>query len=316
MKQLLTTLLFLLLPSLLWAANYYTTNFPLTENPISENRKWINGKDVGIDWANVRTTPGRAYGTEMDKVKYDDSTAILAGTWGPDQVVQAQVHTVNQDSSMFEEVELRVRTSISQHRITGYEINFRCVADGAQYVQIVRWNGPFGNFTYLANVKGPGLHNSDTVKASITGDILTVYINGAQVIQAADNKFSAGSPGMGYYIEGGSASQQGDYGFTSFSASDIPGLGAVSQSSTFDGWQARISKAFRIVRQHFQAWPLLQKTLWFGKGGPTVRRQCSNSTWVLAALCESSVARAIARIVSEVLTASAIPYLKMASDRI
>jgi hypothetical protein len=105
------------------------------------------------------------------------------------------------------EVELRARTSLSPHSITGYEINFRCVADGARYVQIVRWNGPFDNFTYLANVKGPGLHNCDTVKATIMVDILTVYINGAQVIQAADNKFSAGSPGMGYYIEGGSAFQ-------------------------------------------------------------------------------------------------------------
>jgi hypothetical protein len=36
---------------------------------------------------------------------------------------------------------------------------------------------------------------------------------------------------------------------------------------------------------------------------------------VLAALCENSTARAIARIVSEVLRASAMPYLKMTSER-
>ena len=32
----------------------YTTNFPLTENPISEGGKWTNGQTVGLDWANMR----------------------------------------------------------------------------------------------------------------------------------------------------------------------------------------------------------------------------------------------------------------------
>jgi len=46
-------------------ASTYTTNFPLTEDPISEGGKWINGKKDGVDWANVRTTPGFAFGTEI-----------------------------------------------------------------------------------------------------------------------------------------------------------------------------------------------------------------------------------------------------------
>src|ERR1700730_13394721 len=155
MKYGLVAFFLLLLPAGLLATNSYSTNFPLTENPISEKGKWINGKLAGQDWANVRTTPGLAFGTETDKVKYDDSTAILAGSWGASQVAQAQVHTVNQNSGIYEEVELRLRTTISAHSITGYEINFRCTTDGTQYVQIVRWNGPLGNFTLLANVKGP-----------------------------------------------------------------------------------------------------------------------------------------------------------------
>ena len=53
------------------SGNSYTTNFPLTENPISEG-KWINGNDTGLDWANVRSTVGRAFGTETDTVNYDD----------------------------------------------------------------------------------------------------------------------------------------------------------------------------------------------------------------------------------------------------
>src|ERR1700729_3247334 len=57
----------------------YTTNFPLTENPISEGGKWINGQKDGVDWTDVRTTPGLAFGTEIggnrrELEKYDDST--------------------------------------------------------------------------------------------------------------------------------------------------------------------------------------------------------------------------------------------------
>lgn len=144
-------------------------------------------------------------------------------------MVQAQVHTVNQNSAIYEEVELRLHTSISAHSVTGYEVNFRCVANGSQYVQIVRWEGPFGKFTYLANVKGPGLRNGDTVKATMIGSSITAYINGAQIVQATDNKFTTGSPGMGFYIEGGSSYMQGDYGFTSFSASDLPGPSTLIQ---------------------------------------------------------------------------------------
>ena len=205
------------------SGNSYTTNFPLTEDPISEGGKWINGKVTGIDWANVRTTPGLAFGTQTDTVNYDDTTAILAGSWGPNQMAQATVHTVNQNSGMFEEVELRLRTSISAHSITGYEINFRCTSDGTQYVQLVRWNGPLGDFSYISGgAIGPGLHDGDIIKATIIGSTITAYINGKQIAQGNDSTYTSGSPGMGFYIQGGKASQQSDYGFKSFTASDLP----------------------------------------------------------------------------------------------
>ena len=40
----------------------YTTNFPLTKNPISEGGRWVNGFTTGLDWNNVFTTPGFAGG--------------------------------------------------------------------------------------------------------------------------------------------------------------------------------------------------------------------------------------------------------------
>ena len=207
-----------LAPALAWSPHTYTTTFPSSENPISEQGRWVNGQTVGLDWANVRTTSGLAFGTESGRIKYDDSTAVLAGVWGPDQTAQATVHSIHQTSDVYEEVELRLRTSISAHRITGYEINFRCTGDSARYVEIVRWNGPLGNFTYVVRTKGPGLKNGDVVKATIVGSTITAYINNVQVARGTDATYSRGSPGIGFYLEGAGTSS--DFGFTRFTATD------------------------------------------------------------------------------------------------
>jgi hypothetical protein len=47
----------------------YSTRFPRAENPVFEGGTWINGETAGVDWANVRTTPGLAFGTESGKMK-------------------------------------------------------------------------------------------------------------------------------------------------------------------------------------------------------------------------------------------------------
>src|SRR5262249_39631551 len=148
--------------------------FPFTQNPLSDGGKWLNGAANGVDWGNVQATPGLAFGTVVSLgPPYNDSTAVLAGSWPSDQTAQATVHTVNQNSNIYEEVELRLRTAITAHSITGYEFNYRCTADGSQYVQIVRWEGPLNQFTYLDSRGGPGLHNGDVVKATAKGSTLT-----------------------------------------------------------------------------------------------------------------------------------------------
>jgi hypothetical protein len=205
--------------------NVYTTNFAATENPISESNHWINGQLVGLDWSNVRTTSGLAFGTNSYSTStgYNDSTAVLTGTWGPNQTAQATVHTTNQQSgSIYEEVELRLRTTITPHSITGYEVNFRCSHDGGQYIGIVRWNGALNSFTQLgSNVTGPGLVEGSVVKATISGGTITAYINGVQVAQQTDsNPFTTGSPGIGFWLHGLPVSNNADFGFTSFAASD------------------------------------------------------------------------------------------------
>ena len=172
--------------------NSYSTNFPATENPISEGGRWINGQAVGLDWKDVRTTAGLAYGADATgNPNFNDPTAVLAGTWGPNQTLQATVHSVNQRSNATEEVELRLRSTITAHRNSGYEVNFRCTHDGSQYVQIVRWNGPLGSFTYVNSAVGPGIRDGDVVKATMIGSTITAYINGAQVVQATDSTLRA-----------------------------------------------------------------------------------------------------------------------------
>src|SRR5579864_5986017 len=170
----------------------YTTTFSRAGNPISEGGKWLNGQTDGVDWTDVRTTPGFAFGTEIggnrpNPQKYDDSTALLKGTWGPDQTVQATVHAVNpnQDGKVWEEVELRLRSSISPHNCTGYEVMFRCTKIPKAYCNIARWEGPLGKFTMLKETRGSqyGVKDGDVVKASMIGKNLTVYINGVQIVQ-------------------------------------------------------------------------------------------------------------------------------------
>jgi hypothetical protein len=206
----------------------YTTTFSRNENPISEGGKWLNGHTDGLDWTDVRTTPGFAFGTEIggnrpDPQKYDDSTALLKGTWGPNQTVEATVRSKNpnQDGKVWEEVELRLRSSISAHSCTGYEVMFRCTKIPQAYCNIARWEGPLGKFTMLKETRGSeyGVKDRDVVKATIVGKIISVYINGVQLIQLSDDKFASGNPGVGYYLEGATG-VIGDFGFSSFMATD------------------------------------------------------------------------------------------------
>jgi hypothetical protein len=213
----------------------FSTNFPLSENPISENGNWINGATVGLDWANVQTTGGIAEGVGPASAEYSDPTAIVRGTWGPNQTVTATIFSnevEDKPSQAYDkEVEIRLRTSISPHRITGYEINCRTPNDSFSYIQIVRWNGALGDFTSLKMLDGTGCGNGDVLKATISGSTISVYRNGTLMLTARDRTFKAGNPGIGYNFGCGTAYDQ--FGFTSFIATDesTPDLAAPSSRS-------------------------------------------------------------------------------------
>jgi hypothetical protein len=200
----------------------YTTTFPLTENPISEGGKWINGQTTGLDWHDVSTTPGLAIGHQSGS-SYTDGTALLTGAWGATQSVEAVVHAENPMDPCYQEVEMRLRSSLSAHSCSGYEISFKATKTSGAYLIIVRWNGRVGDFTYLEQLNGAqyGVSEGDVVKATIVGDVITAYLNGVPMGTATDDTYTAGSPGMGFNLETGTAScigTNGDYGFTRFTA--------------------------------------------------------------------------------------------------
>jgi hypothetical protein len=201
----------------------YTTRFAAAENPISENGRWASGKTIGLDWADVVTESGFAHGSQSGPHGYDDSTALLTGTWSADQMAQATVRCANPRDDAYEEVELRLRSALAPHALTGYEINFRCSKTSKAYSEIVRWDGPLGKFTYLTRGQGSkyGVATGDTVAATAVGDVLTAYVNGVPMLQAIDRTFASGNPGLGFFL-GGATGVAREYGFTSFTASNTP----------------------------------------------------------------------------------------------
>jgi hypothetical protein len=216
----------------------YRTRFQHDESPLSEGGIWINGLTDGIDWADVVVAGGVAYGAvtrmqaEERRVEqgnlaaadpeaapegdYDDPTALLAGVWGKNQHARATVFSRNQTEDYFQEVEIRLRSTLSPHHCSGYEIFFRCLKTVNAYAEIVRWNGKVGDFTSLRKLSGPqyGVSDGDVVEAIITGNRITGIVNGVELISAEDSVFPTGNPGIGFNFGVGDTNV--DHGFTSF----------------------------------------------------------------------------------------------------
>ena len=217
----------------------YATSFATDEAPLSEGDVWLNGRADGIDWCDVITKDGLAHGevTRMTVAErraeqgnlaeaeagasdpvgdYDDPTAVLKGAWGKDQYVQARVFSRNQTSRYFQEVEIRLRTTIEPNSITGYEVFFRCLKTDEAYAEIVRWDGKIGTWKSLVRHVGAefGVQDGDLIEASIVGNVIKGYINGVEVTSAVDDTYATGSPGVGFNF--GVADTNVDHGLTYF----------------------------------------------------------------------------------------------------
>lgn len=208
--------LLMLLPT--WALpQTYSTSFPLTENPISENRKWVGGQSAGRNlWGDVQTSGGMAYGVS-EPTKFGDPTAILTGAWDADQQAQVTARITHTPTVCCHEIEVRLRTTIRANTITGYEV-YCSIVPGNKYCHIARWSGPNGLYCNIEpSTPNIVLVNGDALKGTVTGSnpaVITGFLNGVQIMQVSDTGneggegtdcgagrpvFTSGSPGVGFY---------------------------------------------------------------------------------------------------------------------
>jgi hypothetical protein len=215
------------------AQGNYTTKFPATENPISEGGQWINGGvSGGVNlWGNIRTNGGLAFGAS-EPTQFGDPTAIMAGTWGATQTVTGVVKVNSTPNSCCHEVEVRLRSSISANNITGYEVLCPVHASPGYGIQIVRWNGPNGQYVYISTGNAHQCVNGDVLMATATGSnptTIKVYINGNLMLTGVDHgtetgpsgaagPWTGGSPGIGFYDN--ADNNWSTFGLSSFTATD------------------------------------------------------------------------------------------------
>jgi hypothetical protein len=178
------------------SSNAYSTNFNLTENPISEGGKWLGGLTTGLNWNNAQTVPGKAYGAAI-ATGYNDPIAVLTTTFAANQYAQGTVHrAAGYAPGVSHEIELLLRFQITPNTARGYEVLWGLTGE----LNAVRWNGPLGKYDGFVSVDiGPAVHG-DVLRAQIDGSVITVYKNGVLVHTfAADTMWTDGQPGMGFW---------------------------------------------------------------------------------------------------------------------
>ncbi|HJT94381.1 MAG TPA: hypothetical protein VJ777_20990 [Mycobacterium sp.] len=191
---------------------FYSTSFQLDELPISESGAWSH---TGRSWTFVQTENGFAHGTQTGQGGYDDSYAYLSG-FPPDQQACAQIHRGS--PAGFQEVEILLRWSDSENSARGYEC---FIHHSGQYAKIVRWNGPYGDFTTIANVGNvTAPQDGDTVRATAIGSVISLYLNDQMLAQAIDSTYSTGNPGMGFFKDNDGRANT-EFGFVSYAATGL-----------------------------------------------------------------------------------------------
>jgi hypothetical protein len=201
----------------------FSTNFPAVENPISQSGRFVTATSPGVHWSVMVggcgcksiapvavTSPGLAQSPNVAS-NVGDALAVLTGSWGADQTASAVVASLPATSDGYEEIELHLRVDPTTGH--GYEITW---GYNHNYILIVTWNA--GPYVELVNQSDPSyaISPGDTIKASIHGSVITMYINGKHIYTYTDtgNTFTSGNPGFGFN-EGAA----GNYGISSFSAS-------------------------------------------------------------------------------------------------
>lgn len=181
----------------------YSTDFPTTENPISESGNWTHFG--GSVWKTIETLSNRAQAAEYTELE-NDANAFL-GSWagGDDYEVIA---TTYHPSGTGAEVEILLRGSGDSTNVSAYEFLYNTGGSWA----LVKWLGPLHSFSFLDNggttASGP---NGAQIRATVTGSsstVITLYWRASsadswtQLIQYTDSSspHTTGLPGFGVYV--------------------------------------------------------------------------------------------------------------------
>ena len=213
----------------------YSTSFDLTENPITEGGKWVNGQSTGLQWSNVQTGSGNAYASRLvdsgGVCRYCDPIAHLSASFmafSPNQYAQGTVYRVlgYQNPNGGHEIELLLRFQITANNARGYEVLW---GQGGT-IAIVRWNGGVGDYSDLTpyatgpNYSRPAV-DGDVLRAEISGNTLVVKVNSSTVLTldvssgGALATVNSGQPGIGFWPTPGSTLSS--YGWKSFNAGSL-----------------------------------------------------------------------------------------------
>jgi len=220
----------------------YSTSFATNEDPLSEGGgRWKNGgTDGGGIWHDMAVAGNICYG-KQNGPSFSDGTAILTGTWGPNQYVRTHVSVTGRYDAQFPEVEHRFRSVLNATTNRGYEVTYS-VAPANLYIDIVLWRGALGDFVILNEVDGlPCPVTGDLLESFLIGTVITTYLNGGLVLTydtVSDLAlhgaiWSDGNPGIGHNADPSDGTNNHLYGFTDFLASDLGGGVAVGDEG---GW--------------------------------------------------------------------------------
>lgn len=189
----------------------FFTDFPATEDPISQGGIWINGGTNGLNWQDCETTPGKCFATNFASAtsqgnEFDDPICHLRTSYrvfnnnhfSQGVVSRAPGYSPNTEH----ENELWVcANGETPHVWTGYEILWAHNGESA----VVRWNGPpFADdpnaFTQLGAIVDIGAAvDGDVLRAERSGNDIIVYKNGVLKYTRTDATWIGGQPGMGFW---------------------------------------------------------------------------------------------------------------------
>jgi hypothetical protein len=197
-------------------AGSYSTNFPGTENPISEGGVW-RSQDTQL--SRVQSRPGVAHGVIPYMAGYEDAYAFIGDrAFNANQEGEAVIYrAAGYTPSANHEVEIILRCSDNGSSRTWYEVLW----NAAGGFEILYLTGPANGFNPLSTSVNNSLvpRDGDRFRARVVGNTISGYVNDELRVQATDSRITSGSPGMAFFYRQGAVAA--NFGFRSYTARNL-----------------------------------------------------------------------------------------------